>query len=91
MSAYTHVTVGTNDLDRSRTFYDAVLATLGWTRVADLGSTSANWRRRLAATMPAIAPAATAAAPRCRCWSCSPCAGLSAVCCWTSDNRSGNL
>ena len=29
MAIFTHVTVGTNDLDKARQFYDAVLAPLG--------------------------------------------------------------
>jgi catechol 2,3-dioxygenase-like lactoylglutathione lyase family enzyme len=43
MDAFTHITVGTNDLERSRAFYDAVLAALGWTRVADLGDNGSIW------------------------------------------------
>ena len=35
MAAFTHVTVGTNDLAKARTFYDAVLAPLGQVRVWD--------------------------------------------------------
>lgn len=40
---YTHITVGTNDLEKARKFYDAVLATLGWSRVADLGDNGSIW------------------------------------------------
>jgi catechol 2,3-dioxygenase-like lactoylglutathione lyase family enzyme len=36
MSILTHATVGAKDLDRARTFYDAVLGELGYTRSADL-------------------------------------------------------
>lgn len=36
MTTFTHVTVGTNDLEKARNFYDKTLATLGWTRIADL-------------------------------------------------------
>jgi catechol 2,3-dioxygenase-like lactoylglutathione lyase family enzyme len=36
MSIFTHVTVGTNDLTKSRTFYDNVLNTIGLKRIADL-------------------------------------------------------
>ncbi len=43
MTAFTHVTVGTDDIDRIRTFYDKVLATLGWIRVADLHDGSSIW------------------------------------------------
>ncbi len=43
MTAFTHVTVGTNDLATSRAFYDKVLGTLGWTRVADLGDNGSIW------------------------------------------------
>lgn len=43
MSAFTHVTVGTNDLETSRTFYDKVLGTLGWSRQADLGDNGSIW------------------------------------------------
>ena len=43
MDAFTHVTVGTNDLATARTFYDKVLGTLGWTRVADLGDKASIW------------------------------------------------
>jgi len=43
MTSFTHVTVGTNDLERARQFYDKVLATLGWTRQADLGENGSIW------------------------------------------------
>ena len=36
MSMFTHATLGTNDLERARTFYDTVLGTLGYTRSHDL-------------------------------------------------------
>jgi catechol 2,3-dioxygenase-like lactoylglutathione lyase family enzyme len=36
MAIFTHVTVGTNDLDRARVFYDKVLGTLGYKRLGDL-------------------------------------------------------
>lgn len=35
---FSHVTVGTNDIDRARTFYDAVLEPLGLVRQADYPS-----------------------------------------------------
>lgn len=43
MDAFTHITVGTNDLEASRAFYDKVLGTLGWNRVADLGDNGSIW------------------------------------------------
>lgn len=43
MTTFTHVSVGTNDIARSRQFYDIVLATLGWTRIVDLGDGSSMW------------------------------------------------
>lgn len=43
MTTFTHVTVGTNDLETARKFYDKVLATLGWSRVADLDDNGSIW------------------------------------------------
>lgn len=43
MSMFTHVTVGTNDLNKARTFYDNVLATLGYKRITDLGENGSIW------------------------------------------------
>jgi catechol 2,3-dioxygenase-like lactoylglutathione lyase family enzyme len=40
MSIFTHVVVGTNDINKSRTFYDKVLSTLGLKRVMDLDHAS---------------------------------------------------
>ncbi len=40
MSLFTHVVVGTNDVERSRQFYDAVLATLGARRQMDFDGAS---------------------------------------------------
>lgn len=40
MAIFTHVVVGTNDLERSRKFYDATLATLGVKRVMDMEKAS---------------------------------------------------
>ena len=37
MAIFTHVTVGTNDLQRARSFYDRVLGALGYKRLQDLG------------------------------------------------------
>lgn len=36
MSIFTHVTVGTNDLETSRSFYDETLAELGFKRITDI-------------------------------------------------------
>lgn len=41
MTIFTHITVGTNDLDRSRTFYDKVLEPLGLKRLGDFDRGSA--------------------------------------------------
>ena len=43
MAMFTHVTVGTNDLAKARTFYDAVLAPLGYKRLKDLGDRGSCW------------------------------------------------
>ncbi|MFT4907171.1 MAG: catechol 2,3-dioxygenase-like lactoylglutathione lyase family enzyme [Oleispira sp.] len=43
MSIFTHVTVGTNDLNQARAFYDDVLAELGLKRIADLGDNGSIW------------------------------------------------
>jgi len=43
MSIFTHVTVGTNDLEKARAFYDNVLATLGYKRFTDLGDNGSIW------------------------------------------------
>lgn len=40
---FTHVAVGTNDIEASRNFYDRVLAAIGWTRIVDLGDTGSFW------------------------------------------------
>lgn len=42
MSVFTHITVGTNDLEQSRTFYDHVLGALGMARMHD-GETMSAW------------------------------------------------
>jgi len=34
---FSHTTLGTNDVAKARVFYDAVLATLGYSRLADYG------------------------------------------------------
>lgn len=43
MSIFTHVSVGTNDLHKSREFYDKALATLGYKRITDLGENGSIW------------------------------------------------
>ena len=43
MAMFTHVTVGTNDLERARKFYDAVLTPLGYKRLKDLGDRGSAW------------------------------------------------
>ncbi|ART83785.1 glyoxalase [Oceanisphaera profunda] len=43
MSIFTHVTVGTNDLNQARAFYDTVLGTLGLKRIADLDENGSIW------------------------------------------------
>ena len=43
MAIYTHVTVGTNNLEKARAFYDKVLAPLGLKRLTDLGDNGSIW------------------------------------------------
>lgn len=43
MAIFTHVSIGTNDLQKSRVFYDSVLGQLGLQRVADLGEKGSIW------------------------------------------------
>src|SRR5436189_6378087 len=43
MAAFSHVTVGTNDLAKARAFYDSVLAPLGLKRLKDLGDRGSCW------------------------------------------------
>lgn len=43
MSTFTHVTVGTNDLEKARSFYDSVLEPLGLKRILDLGENGSIW------------------------------------------------
>ena len=43
MAIYTHVTVGTNNLEKARQFYDAVLAPLGVKRLKDFGDGGSCW------------------------------------------------
>ncbi|MFT5634876.1 MAG: catechol 2,3-dioxygenase-like lactoylglutathione lyase family enzyme [Cognaticolwellia sp.] len=43
MSVFTHVTVGTKDLNKARAFYDNVLSILGLKRIADLDENGSIW------------------------------------------------
>lgn len=43
MSIFTHVTVGTNDLNKSRVFYDNVLRELNYKCITDLGEGGSIW------------------------------------------------
>lgn len=43
MSIFTHVTVGTNNLEQARAFYDNVLGKFGLKRIADLGDNGSIW------------------------------------------------
>lgn len=43
MSVFTHVTVGTNNLEQAREFYDNVLGKIGLKRIADLGDNGSIW------------------------------------------------
>src|SRR5947209_19241714 len=43
MAMFTHVALGTNDLNKARQFYDAVLAPLGYRRIKDLGDRGSCW------------------------------------------------
>jgi catechol 2,3-dioxygenase-like lactoylglutathione lyase family enzyme len=64
MAMFTHVTVGTNDLNRARKFYDAVLAPLGYKRIKDLGDRGSCWgvdKEEFIVLTPADGKAATSA------------------------------
>lgn len=43
MAMFTHVTVGTNNLGKARSFYDSVLQPLGYQRLKDLGDNGSIW------------------------------------------------
>ncbi|MFJ3485084.1 VOC family protein [Pseudomonas sp. NPDC090202] len=43
MAIYTHVSVGTNDLNKARAFYDDVLGKLNLKRIADLDNNGSIW------------------------------------------------
>lgn len=63
MQPFTHIALGTNDIDRARRFYDRVLATLGWTRLVDLGDSGSMWGQgtpSLFVTLPRDGNSATA-------------------------------
>ncbi len=50
MSVFTHIVVGTNDLDKSRGFFDKALAALGLARVYD-GDSMSVWGKGAPALM----------------------------------------
>ena len=43
MAVFTHITVGTNNLENARSFYDRVLGEIGLKRVADLNDNGSIW------------------------------------------------
>ncbi|RON25348.1 MULTISPECIES: VOC family protein [Pseudomonas] len=43
MSVFTHVTVGTQNLQKARAFYDVVLKEIGLQRIADLNDAGSIW------------------------------------------------
>lgn len=43
MTVFTHVTVGTNNLEKARAFYDNALGKIGLKRITDLGDTGSIW------------------------------------------------
>ncbi|AWY44212.1 VOC family protein [Pseudomonas putida] len=43
MAIFTHVSVGTNDLNKARNFYDEVLSKLNLKRIADLDDNGSIW------------------------------------------------
>jgi catechol 2,3-dioxygenase-like lactoylglutathione lyase family enzyme len=43
MSVFTHVTVGTQNLEQARKFYDQILGKIGLKRLADLGDNGSIW------------------------------------------------
>ena len=61
---FTHVVIGTNDLPKAQTFYDAVLATLGAKRLMDIEDRASLWggdAPQFMVTKPANGQPATAA------------------------------
>lgn len=46
MPMFTHATVGANDIEKARAFYDDVLEPLGYTRTTDLGDGGSIWGER---------------------------------------------
>ena len=64
MTIFTHVALGTNDLNKARAFYDKVLAPLGLKRIKDLGDRGSCWgqdREEFIVLTPADGRPATAA------------------------------
>jgi len=64
MSMFTHVVIGTNDLPKAQTFYDAVLATLGAKRLMNIEDRASLWggdAPQFMVTKPANGQPATAA------------------------------
>lgn len=43
MAVFTHLTLGTNDLNKARSFYDGVLSKIGLKRITDLGDNGSIW------------------------------------------------
>ncbi|MBY4867738.1 VOC family protein [Burkholderia anthina] len=43
MAVFTHVTLGTNDLDQARTFYDKILGEIGLKRLTDIDDKASIW------------------------------------------------
>lgn len=45
MPIFTHITVGTNNMQKARDFYDYVLGALGQKRIIDLEDDGSAWGR----------------------------------------------
>ncbi|TGN95735.1 VOC family protein [Burkholderia sp. USMB20] len=43
MAVFTHVTLGTNDLEQARTFYDKILGEIGLKRLTDIDDKASIW------------------------------------------------
>jgi catechol 2,3-dioxygenase-like lactoylglutathione lyase family enzyme len=63
MAMFTHVVLGTNDLDKARAFYDKVLGALGYSRLGNMDTASfyGTGAPELMLTKPANGKPATAA------------------------------
>ncbi|MDH4565482.1 VOC family protein [Pseudomonas sp. BN414] len=48
MSVFTHVTVGTQNVEKARAFYDEVLGKIGLKRIEDFGDKGAGWGKETA-------------------------------------------